>query len=178
MNKIINWFKSKFGKKSPTLVPITKEATQENVREDSPAPLPNTQLRPTIAHISRSSYLKGRDAQYPLEYTSSVVAALQDLLPRVNCFLSQLDLIEPIVVSSGWRPKEVNEATPNASKHSLHLIGKAIDIQDVYGDLYKKAIARPDLLRYCGLWMEEGTIGWCHFDSGSRKDRPSRTFKA
>lgn len=72
------------------------------------------------------------------------------------------------MVRSGWRPPEVNAATPNASKTSLHMQCLAIDLEDPHGILAAWCFVNCDnsgsVLRDLGLWMEHPTATptWCH----------------
>ena len=69
------------------------------------------------------------------------------------------------VVSSGWRPPDINGATPGAAARSLHMQCLAIDIHDPDGDLDDWALDNADtVLRDLVLWLEHpaATKGWCH----------------
>lgn len=46
---------------------------------------------------------------------------------------------------------------------SKHLSGQAIDIADPTGSLMKWCKANEDKLAEIGLWCEDGTVGWVHF---------------
>ena len=112
------------------------------------------------------------------ELTSEVKANLTKLLEKVNALLKELT-IEHVVVSSGFRPSDVNAATPGSAKKSLHMSGNAIDIAGhiVYNELENHG----DLLKKYGLWREDksGAPTWTHLDqSTTRVDRTSRTFIA
>lgn len=101
---------------------------------------------------------------------------------KVNALLTDLGWTEMVKLTSGFRPTDVNESTPNAAKHSGHEIGLAGDIWDDYDQTLCKAVAsRPDLLRFHGLMMEDSRYtkshtNWTHLDWISRPDRVSRTF--
>lgn len=69
------------------------------------------------------------------------------------------------VVSSGWRPPSVNEATPGAAVRSLHLTCQAIDLYDPDGSLDAWLLDNADtVLKDLGLWLEHpaATKGWAH----------------
>lgn len=118
---------------------------------------------------------------------------LNDLLVKINKI--RLAYNKPMVVSSGLRSREqqINiyrmkaknkefpfengifdlKKVPLASKH---LIGAAVDIAD-NGDLMEWCKSNIKTLEEVGLWVEEGTVGWVHFQtqppkSGNRFFRP------
>lgn len=102
---------------------------------------------------------------------------------KVNAFLDELGWIGFRTLSSGFRPPEVNAATPNAAEHSGHESGLSGDISDdAEQTLAQLVMSRPDLLLKHGLMMEDihSTKGkftnWCHLDYVSRHPRPSQTF--
>jgi hypothetical protein len=70
------------------------------------------------------------------------------------------------MVRSGWRPPDINAATKNASKTSLHMQCLALDAEDPHGRLSKWCLANwQTVLRDLGLWMEHpsATPTWCHW---------------
>ncbi len=79
---------------------------------------------------------------------------------------------KPMTVTSGVRSLEHHIAVykrkgitdpkliPMASNH---LKAAACDIADSSGELYKWCKENEALLAEIGLWMEEGTKGWVHF---------------
>ena len=69
------------------------------------------------------------------------------------------------IVSSGWRPADINAATPGAALRSLHMRCLAIDLFDADGDLDDWLFSVADtVLKDLGLWMEHpaATKGWAH----------------
>lgn len=70
------------------------------------------------------------------------------------------------IVSSGWRPPDINARTAGAAKASKHLTGEAIDLYDPQGELGRWLLtadgqrAMIDL----GLWQEDpsATKTWAH----------------
>lgn len=112
------------------------------------------------------------------ELTSEVKDNLTNLLEKVNALLKEL-AIDKSVVSSGFRPSDVNAATPGSAKKSLHMTGHAIDIAG--HEVYKAVEKHPELLKKYGLWMESSKNAptWSHLDdSATRTDRPIRIFQA
>ena len=111
------------------------------------------------------------------ELTDEVRQNMQLLLAAVNPFLEALG-ITSVKVSSGFRPSAVNAATPGSAKRSLHMIGKAVDLEDPNNSLDKKIEAHPELLEKFGLWLEspKATPSWAHLDIGTRTARKIRIF--
>lgn len=69
------------------------------------------------------------------------------------------------IVSSGWRPPDINASTPNAAMRSLHMRCLAVDLFDPDGDLDAWLLDNADtVLRDLGLWLEHpaATKGWAH----------------
>ena len=136
-----------------------------------------------MSKITLEEYAMGRDELYPDEWAIARPNAIV-LLQQVNAFLEELFPGLEVQVASGFRPKEINEATANAAKNSLHMIGKAVDIKDFDGSL-KAALNPAELheqavaLRKFNLFMEDpaATPTWVHLDIGLRADRASRIFK-
>ncbi len=69
------------------------------------------------------------------------------------------------IVSSGWRPPDINANTPNAAMRSLHMRCLAVDLFDPDGDLDAWLLDSADtVLSDLGLWLEHpaATKGWAH----------------
>lgn len=137
--------------------------------------------------LDLNSYLtsSGRysDRKDSPECTDEVIANAEDLIPRVNALLEDLEWDKDVDVSSGFRTAAANGATSNAAKKSAHMTGKAVDLMDDKSQtLAKKIQARPDLLKKHGLMLEhpDSTKGkntnWCHLDTVKRAERPSYVF--
>lgn len=121
--------------------------------------------------------------KYPDRATSSECSQIVKdnvvkLIVQVNMLLEELKIENPIV-SSGFRTAAANAALTNSAKHSLHMEGKAVDIEDKDESLKNLILAHPNLLHKYQLWMEDGhsTPGWMHLDCGNRTDRALRVFK-
>lgn len=72
------------------------------------------------------------------------------------------------IVSSGWRPPAINEATPGAAVRSKHITCQAVDLFDPDGDLDDWLLASADtVLKDLGLWLEHpaATKGWAHLQT-------------
>ena len=121
--------------------------------------------------ISVKEYLKDREIAHPI--TTEMAVNMADLLSRVNYLFGRLNLRAS--VSSGYRPVEMNNRIKNAAKASTHTVCKGIDLVDPYGKIGLLLLARQDLLKECGLWLENPrhTVGWVHCDT---KERINRVF--
>lgn len=127
--------------------------------------------------ISKSELLKGRDKQYPTEYTEEISNNLDKLLIPLNKFRALYGKI--MSVSSGWRPPTLNATVTGAAKKSNHTLGLACDFKDPDGAIDAFCLANLDKLAEIGLWLEspDSTIGWCHLQcvppkSGNRVFKP------
>jgi hypothetical protein len=110
--------------------------------------------------ISVAEYYMGRDKKYPLNDT--LRANAEELVEKVNQLLSRFG--EGRRVSSGWRPPQVNAATPGAAKRSLHMTCEAVDLEDEDGQLDDWCLDNLEVLQEIGLWLESpaATRRWCH----------------
>ncbi len=140
--------------------------------------------------ITPADYWMGRDRQYRGEFTDELARNAEHLLGKVNRVLDQMaqDGIEPGIdphsltaVSSGWRPRSVNDKTANAVSGSKHIQALAVDIRDTPGrNLVRWCLTHLDVLEAIGLWMEDPrwTPTWMHLQclppgSGRRVFIPS-----
>lgn len=130
--------------------------------------------------ITLKDYWMGRDEKYSQDLSKEIKENAQELVTKVNAFLTELGVTEA-KVSSGWRPKTINDATPGASKGSAHLTGQAVDIlDDKEQSLAKKVLENLDIAEKHGLWIEDPkrTIGknqnWLHLQT--RKAKSGRVF--
>lgn len=116
--------------------------------------------------ISKDELLKGRDHQYPDEYTETVSDNLDQLLVPMNQIRAAW--ANPMIVTSGWRPLAINEATPGAAAHSKHMEGLACDIADTNGELWAWVLQNLDLMQRLGIYLEDRrwTPTWVHFQLG------------
>lgn len=108
-----------------------------------------------------------------IECTDEVKANALALLEKVNAFLDELGVTDA-TVSSGFRPSEVNNATPNAAKKSLHKVGKAVDLlDDAAGTLATLVYNNQELLKKHGLAIENPgwTVGWLHIQDELPKSK-------
>lgn len=120
-----------------------------------------------IMSISKDELLKGRDKKYASEYTQEISDNLDRLLIPMNKIREVY--AKPMIISSGWRPAEVNAKTPGAAKQSKHMIGLAVDIVDADGNLRKWVLRNLQLMKELGIYLENfnWTKGWVHFQLGA-----------
>lgn len=124
--------------------------------------------------IEIGHYLMGRDLQYghllgpdlraQARRTVELANALLVLAKGAGVTLEHSPRTGTIV-TSGWRPADVNERTPGAAPKSRHITCQAIDLYDPDGDLDDWLLASADtVLRDLGLWLEHpaATKGWAH----------------
>lgn len=88
-------------------------------------------------------------------------ANLAVLLERINQIRATWG--KPMTITSGLRSAaDQARINPGAPK-SKHLLGAACDVLDRDGALMRWLKAEPQHLEDAGLWCEEGTKGWVHF---------------
>ena len=129
--------------------------------------------------ITVDDYFMGRnsDPRYSGEMTNEIVSNAQTWVKAANLALTVFYRDCPLAarrkIRSGWRPKEINDATPGAARNSNHMSGIGGDIEDFGGD----ADDAPDLAAWCvntpgvlaayGIWMEDPrcTPTWVHWQT-------------
>lgn len=79
---------------------------------------------------------------------------------------------KPMIVSSGYRTPEANNATHGASK-SAHLTCEACDFRDIDGVIKSWVLHNMHILEDCGLYMESAmsTKSWIHLQTRPTKNR-------
>ena len=128
--------------------------------------------------ITLDAYLMGRDKLFPRAYTPEIEAQARRTVELANRLLQQAFYagvgMQPspktgTLITSGWRPPEVNASIPNAAPKSHHMAGRAVDLYDPDGELDDWLMTGPGLaeLERVGLWMEHpsATKGWCHLQT-------------
>lgn len=127
--------------------------------------------------VTLADYWMGRDVTHGLYLSTDIrrnaaltVELANGLLERAQAAGVSLD-INPrtgTLVSSGWRPPDINAGTPGAAPRSKHLTGQAIDIYDPDGDLDEWCLREKDAaLATIGIWLEHpaATKGWSHWQT-------------
>lgn len=120
--------------------------------------------------ITEKEFWMGRDTAYASQLTPLLRANAKETLARVNKMLEKFYAAHPDApdrrCNSGWRPPAVNKSTKGASTTSLHMLCKAVDINDD-DELVDKWLMTPEgqkALEVAGLWMEHpsATPRWAH----------------
>lgn len=128
--------------------------------------------------ITLADYWMGRDKQHPFALSTVIRANAESMVELANKLLTLAKVAgvtletnpkTKTIVSSGWRPPEVNAITPGAAAKSKHMTGMAIDLYDPDGDLDDWLMTDDGqrVLKDLGLWMEHpsATKGWAHLQS-------------
>lgn len=116
--------------------------------------------------ITLDDYFMGRDAEYPP--TGGMIANAHVTVQRANLLLSEYYAANPSAdrakVNSGYRPPEINAATPSAAPRSRHMTCEAVDLSDPEGELDEWCLDHPEVLERIGLWQEHpsATRRWAH----------------
>jgi len=115
--------------------------------------------------ILKEEMLKGLDVLYPIEYTQQISDNIDKFLIPMNGIRSAYGI--PMTVDSGWRSQKVNEECGGAAS-SKHLIGLAVDIQDLDCKLWTWVIDNLELMQKLEIYFEDKrwTAHWVHFQLG------------
>jgi len=126
--------------------------------------------------ITLEEYYMGREKVFLPLFTQEVQRNASLVVEAANRLLSAFG--ESRRVTSGWRPPEVNAATPHASAHSNHMTAQAVDLEDKDRRL-AHFCNYTDVLDELGIWIEETayTPTWVHVQivppcSGKRRFIP------
>ena len=128
--------------------------------------------------INLTEYWHDRESRYRLECTGQIRENAAKTVEAVNKLLAyaEIDGIIRDEVSSGWRPKSINDQTANAAKTSKHLTAEACDIEDAGRELAQWCLLNLDKLDICGLWIEDPRFTysdngkhWVHFQTVAPK---------
>lgn len=120
--------------------------------------------------ITLTDYWMGRDELHGGELTDELRANAAETVRRYNVLAEIYEKATgntaPRRVTSGWRPKSINDATIGAAKGSKHLTCQAIDVDD-NGPMDRWCFEHPEKLAEVGLWQEHPgwTDGWCHLQT-------------
>ena len=128
--------------------------------------------------ITVTDYWMGRDKTYPIALSTDTRRNAETMVELANKLLTLAKIAgvtletnprTGTIVSSGWRPPEVNASTPNAAARSKHMTGQALDLYDPDGDLDDWLMTDDGqrALSDLGLWHEHpsATKGWAHVQS-------------
>ncbi len=113
--------------------------------------------------ITIDDYWMGRDSKYREFCTEEIQKNAKETVRIINLLLdlATMDGIECDEVASGWRPAEVNDATQNSAKSSLHLTAEACDLRDNSArDLARWCLGNRNILATLNLYMEDPQWTW------------------
>jgi uncharacterized protein YcbK (DUF882 family) len=89
-----------------------------------------------------------------------------EALWEVQQVLALMGIRQPLIVTSGYRSPQTNEATEGAARNSMHIYGKA-------ADMYVAGVSTRDLFNVCWSREVSGGMGYyedhVHLDSGTRR---------
>jgi uncharacterized protein YcbK (DUF882 family) len=89
-----------------------------------------------------------------------------EALWEVQHALALNGIYQPLVITSGYRTLQTNQATEGAARNSMHLYAKA-------ADMYVDGVSMRDLFDTCWSRSVSGGMGYyddhVHLDSGSRR---------
>ena len=105
--------------------------------------------------IDLKAYYDGRDEAYRRELTDKIRRNAEDTVKKANALLKRAGFEHVCAVNSGWRPRQVNAATPNASATSHHVSGRAVDLPDPDRALAAWCVHNLNVLAEIGLWLED-----------------------
>lgn len=132
--------------------------------------------------IDLKAFYNGRDEAYRDELNDAIRRNAEATVAKANELLNRAGFEHVCSVNSGWRPREINNATATASPTSRHLTGQAVDLPDPDRALAAWCVANLDALAEIGLWMEdprwtsdENGDHWVHLQTVAPKSG-SRVF--
>lgn len=105
--------------------------------------------------IDLKAFYKGREETHHRELTDEIRRNAEDTVTRANELLQRAGFAHISAVNSGWRPREVNNATATASPTSRHLTGQAVDLPDPDRRLAAWCASNLGVLEEIGLWLED-----------------------
>lgn len=107
--------------------------------------------------INIHQYWMGRDTRYAADCTREIQRNAMNTVDAVNrlLVLAEADGLVRNTVSSGWRPKSINDATRNAATRSNHVVALACDIDDPDRALAQWCISNLDKVAECGIYLED-----------------------
>ncbi|MDP1717218.1 MAG: D-Ala-D-Ala carboxypeptidase family metallohydrolase [Burkholderiales bacterium] len=105
--------------------------------------------------IDLKTYYCGRDETCSRDLTGEIRRNAADTVARANALLERAGFAHVCSVNSGWRPRQINAATPNASATSHHLTGRAVDLPDPDRTLAAWCVNHLATLAEIGLWLED-----------------------
>lgn len=119
--------------------------------------------------ITLKEYYMGRDLLYDLkdEYRNNANETILKVGKLLDFIVASGVEVEPhpktgSIVTSGWRPAEVNSKVSGAAPRSKHITCQAVDIYDPEGDIDN--FLTDEILEKYQLYREHpsATKGWVH----------------
>lgn len=105
--------------------------------------------------IDLKAFYCGRDESHGHDLTDEIRRNAEVTVARANALLDRARFAHVCTVNSGWRPRQINAATPNASATSCHLTGCAVDLPDPERTLAAWCVNNLATLAEIGLWLED-----------------------
>lgn len=165
-----------FGKITEKALDFITNKAQEQMNK--PDPVIQMSVSNNLKPITKEDLLKGRDRQYPNEYSQEISDNLDKVVIVINKIQNAYGV--QFEINSGWRPSAVNSSTPGAAKKSKHMEGLAVDIKDNDGKIMEWTLNNLQLMKDLGVYMEDWrwTPTWTHYQivppkSGNRIFIPS-----
>ena len=125
--------------------------------------------------ITLTDYMMGRDVIFPEALTPEITANAEKTVKLVNSLLAVMEAegmkleahpVSQSLVSSGWRPPQINRQVKGAAPKSKHMTGEAVDLYDPEGDIdnFLLSGAGQRVLASLGLYIEHpsATKSWSH----------------
>lgn len=125
--------------------------------------------------ITLTEYFMGRDVIFPEALTPEIKANAAMTVGKVNSLLAVMEAegmkfeahpVSQSLVSSGWRPPQINRQVKGAAPKSKHMTGQAVDLYDPEGDIdnFLMSGQGQSVLASLGLWLEHpsATKSWSH----------------
>lgn len=101
--------------------------------------------------ITMDQYTMGRDVRFPL--TDQMKKNASYLLDRITHLENYFG--KPLIMTSGYRPHQINMQVPGAAPLSTHETCEGIDLHDANGILSKWLLNSLGILKKLGLYMED-----------------------
>jgi len=127
--------------------------------------------------ITLSQFYMGRDISHSWLLTADLRKEAAVTVSKVNKLLNRIGPSVTFetsprtgsIVSSGWRPPDVNAGTPGAAVRSKHMVCRAVDLYDPDGDIDEWCMSPAGLAAMAeeGIWLEHpaATKGWSHWQT-------------
>lgn len=113
--------------------------------------------------ITLEQYFEGRDRDFP---------PTDDQTHSASCLVDAINELEkeygqPLVMTSGYRPDEINAHICGAVKGDAHSRCSGIDLHDPQGQLSDWCLKHLDILEELNFWMEDpkSAKNHCHLQS-------------